>query len=103
MKLSDWVLKNNIEILNVAGPRASKDPKIYRAVLNIIESACYFGFTADKSPDSLRVLLSRNERLKEQKNLPRTADEAVHQIRSGMSLKDRTTLANMAEEKLKIL
>ncbi len=39
MILSEWVLKNNIEILNVAGPRASKDPKIYRAVMNIIESA----------------------------------------------------------------
>jgi len=103
MKLSDWVLKNNIEILNVAGPRASKDPKIYRAVLNIIESAYYLGFTADKSPDSLRMLLTRNERLKEQKNLPRTVDEAVHQIMSGMSLKNRTTMANMGEEKLKIL
>ncbi len=68
LKLSGWVLKNNIEILNVAGPRASKDPKIYRAVMNIIESANYLGFTADKSPDSLRMLLSRNERLKKQKS-----------------------------------
>ena len=49
LKLSGWVLKNNIEILNVAGPRASKDPRIYRAVLNIIESAYYLSFTADKS------------------------------------------------------
>ncbi len=102
MKLSGWVLKNNIEILNVAGPRASKDPRIYRAALNIIESAYYLGFTADKSPDSLRMLLSRDERLKEQKNLPQTVDEAVHQIMSEMSLKDRTTMANMKEEKLKI-
>ncbi len=103
MKLSDWVLKNKIEILNVAGPRASKDPKIYRSVLNIIESAYYLGFTADKSPDSLRMLLSRNERLKKRKNLPRTVDEAVHQIMSGMSLKNRTTMANIDEEKLEIL
>ncbi len=102
MILSRWVLKNNIEILNVAGPRASKDPKIYRAVLNIIESAYYFGFTADKSPDSLRMLLSRNERLKKQKNLPQTVDEAVHQIMSEMSLKDRTTMANVVEENLQV-
>jgi len=103
LKLSEWVLNNNIEILNVAGPRASKDPNIYRAVINIIESAYYFGFTAEKSPDSLRMLLSRDERLKEQENLPRNVDEAVHQIMSGMSLKDRTTMANIDEEKLKIL
>jgi len=103
MKLSGWVLKNNIETLNVAGPRASKDLEISRTVLNIIESAYYFGFTADKSPDSLRMLLSRNERLKKQKNRPRTLDEAVHQIMSGMSLKDRTTMAKIDEEKLEIL
>ncbi|HEA67883.1 MAG TPA: hypothetical protein ENI07_13830 [Desulfobacterales bacterium] len=102
LKLSGWVLKNNIEILNVAGPRASKDPKIYRAVMNIIESANYLGFTADKSPDSLRMLLSRNERLKKQKNLPQTVDEAVHQIMSEMSLKDRTTMANVVEENLQV-
>ena len=41
MKLSEWILKNNIEILNVAGPRASKDPRIYKAAKNVIESAFY--------------------------------------------------------------
>ena len=59
VKLSEWVLNNNIVILNVAGPRASKDPKIYRAVLNIIESAYYLGFTGDKSPDSLNFMSIR--------------------------------------------
>jgi len=103
LKLSGWVLKNNIENLNVAGPRASKDLRIYRAVMNIIESAYYLGFTADKSLNSLRMLLSRNERLKKRKNLPCTVDEAVHKIMSGMSLKDRTALANMAEDKLQFL
>ncbi len=49
------------------------------------------------------MLLSRNERLKKQKNLPRAVDEAVHQIMSEMSLKDRTALANMAEDKLQFL
>ncbi len=52
MKLSDWVLKNKIEILNVAGPRASKDPKIYRAVLNIIESAYYERIMEEAPGDS---------------------------------------------------
>jgi hypothetical protein len=35
--LSSWVKKNNIEILNVAGSRASKDPDIYSKVFLIIE------------------------------------------------------------------
>jgi len=35
--------------------------------------------------------------------LPRTVDEAIHQIMSDMSLKDRTTMANLDEENLEIL
>ncbi len=49
------------------------------------------------------MLLSRNERLKKQKKLPRIVDEAVNQIMSEMSLKDRTTMTNIDEEKLQIL
>lgn len=32
-----WMLKNGIEVLNVAGPRASKDKNIYDEVCRIIE------------------------------------------------------------------
>ena len=31
-----WVETNKIEVLNVAGPRASKDPEIYGKTLNIL-------------------------------------------------------------------
>jgi hypothetical protein len=34
--VSSWLAMNNIETLNVAGPRASKDPDIYVAVLSIL-------------------------------------------------------------------
>lgn len=34
--VSSWLAMNNIETLNVAGPRASKDPAIYVAVLSIL-------------------------------------------------------------------
>ena len=29
--------KNHIRILNVAGPKAGKDPEIYKATLNLLE------------------------------------------------------------------
>jgi len=39
-----WIEHNNVEVLNVAGPRLSKDPQIYEATLtlikNIINLAC---------------------------------------------------------------
>lgn len=36
-KMEVWILENNIEILNVAGPRASKQPEIYEKSKNIIK------------------------------------------------------------------
>ncbi|MBU0909264.1 MAG: putative molybdenum carrier protein, partial [Proteobacteria bacterium] len=37
--LQSWIIDNGIKVLNVAGPRASKDPKIYDATVKILEGA----------------------------------------------------------------
>jgi len=37
--LASWIEKNRIVTLNVAGPRASKDQKIYAATLELLERA----------------------------------------------------------------
>ena len=36
-KIKEWIDQEEIEILNIAGPRASKDPHIYNKVMEIIE------------------------------------------------------------------
>jgi hypothetical protein len=36
--LNNWIEKNNIKILNVAGPRASKDNNIYQVTRDILET-----------------------------------------------------------------
>lgn len=42
-EIVQWLFENDIEILNVAGPRASKDPEIYDDVKNIVEGICLLG------------------------------------------------------------
>jgi hypothetical protein len=42
--INQWIRQKNIEILNVAGARASEDPAIYTDTLNILESVYYLGF-----------------------------------------------------------
>jgi hypothetical protein len=32
-----WIHRYKIKVLNVAGPRASKDPKIYQATIDLLE------------------------------------------------------------------
>ena len=39
-----WISGNNIEVLNVAGPRASKDPRIYTKTRKILKAALLSGY-----------------------------------------------------------
>jgi hypothetical protein len=98
--INDWILKKGIEILNVAGPRASKDPKIYKDALNIIESTYYLalvqGNTSGARPDHDPVSVAANPPLKKPQNL----NEAVERLISQMPLKDKTTVANMSQDEL---
>ena len=46
-QITAWLTEYKIKILNVAGPRASKDPAIYSATFNLLETVFYGndGFT----------------------------------------------------------
>ena len=90
VKTSQWVSEKHIEVLNVAGPRASKDSKIYQAVFDVLVSACYLDLTGDNVSDIIEVG-------------PNTVAEIVDQIISDMPLKDRAMVANMAEVDVSIL
>jgi hypothetical protein len=35
--IQEWIGRNGIKIMNVAGPRKSKDPTIYQAVMELLE------------------------------------------------------------------
>ena len=60
-KLRSFVSDNGIEILNVAGPRASKEPKVGEFVIQTLDLT----FGAKKSPaaeDELKLLMEKAER-----------------------------------------
>jgi hypothetical protein len=97
--INQWVLQNEIEILNVAGPRASKDPGIYPEALNIIESAYYLGLaeTSMSGAGNLKELMQSRAG---PAAAPRTVAEAVDRLLSNMPLKDKITVANMSHDEL---
>jgi hypothetical protein len=94
--VASWIKLQRIEILNVAGPRASEDPEIYHDVLKIMEE------TFQILRDEERKSYSKPQRPEKKKssNLPKTVDEAVGRLISEMSLKDRIFITNMAEADL---
>src|SRR5210317_2659989 len=79
---------HHIKILNVAGPRTSKDPAIYNDVFKILDMA-YKIHTVDQ--------------IRNLEKLPKTVDEAVERLIADLPLKDKTTIANMAEKDLMTL
>jgi hypothetical protein len=97
-----WIFDHKIEILNVGGPRKSKDPDIYKDVLNILEAAFYLDIietNIPKVPDS-SAGFHEKYRLPQ---LPQTIDQAADTFIAGLSFGDRTKIANFSTSKLKTL
>lgn len=86
-----WIGENHIETLNVAGPRASKDAAIYKAVFNLLETLYYLAIAEDD------VVAMRGG------GWPQTVSEAVNRLIANMSLKAKAELAKQDEADLKRL
>lgn len=46
-EIISWIMENKIETLNVAGSRASKDPKVYKKVVKIIQDVYLLGMVKE--------------------------------------------------------
>jgi len=87
-RILSWIEYNHINILNVAGSRASKDPAIYIDIFKILDMA-YKIHTVDQ--------------IRNVEKLHKTVDEAVDKLIADLPLKDKTVIAKMAEKDLMTL
>jgi hypothetical protein len=94
--INDWIVDYDIKVMNVAGPRASKDSKIYQSTLDIIESALFLCFSENNFMHTARKWDDKEH----PSDLPKTVDEAAADIIAGMDLRDRSMLANLSEDDL---
>lgn len=97
--ITTWIELHKIKTLNVAGPRASNDPRIYQKTKDILESAFHIGMVRTVMPDFDRPD-GPSGAAPGPSGLPRTVEEAVDQLIPKISLKDRVTIANMSKEEL---
>ena len=91
--ITTWITDHGIRVLNVAGPRASKDPKIYEAVKKVLTALLHLDQVQTYMPDPERP----------HPHLPRSVDEAVEFLLHKISLKDRAMIAKMEENELHYL
>jgi hypothetical protein len=97
LEILNWLIENGIEVLNVAGPRASKDAKIYKVVKEILETLLILNASVDRIFSSLRFSKTASD---EKIRKPETLEEAVDRLMSEMSLKDLNKVAKMSEDDL---
>ena len=100
--ITHWISTNGIEVLNVAGSRASHDPKIYTSTLSILETVLYLGIIEDKMPDFINRPYGIDD-LSTIQELPETVAQVVMQLINELPLKDKTRLAAMSETDLNSL
>ena len=98
-KIKSWITENDIEVLNVAGSRASKDPAIYQATVDIMETVFYLDLVDDTLNASFAVTPKRRTQMKKE-ILPRTVEEAADKLLLKLSLRDKTMIANIPKDKL---
>lgn len=97
--IASWIKLQRVQFLNVAGPRASKDPRIYSDVIRILEQTIQILIDEDKKSG---VDFGLDTKRKPSKP-PKTIDQAVKRLISEISLKDKITIANIAEVELSVL
>ena len=98
-KINSWIIENNIEILNVAGSRASKDPKIYQDTKYITEGVILLSLVNARSGSAITDY-SNEEYLDKLPVPPKTVDEAANRLIEDLDLRDKVKIANMNLDEL---
>ena len=98
-KIRTWIAENEIKVLNVAGSRASKDPNIYNATADILATAFYLDLINETLPNA-KPAFPRGDVKMGMDNFPQTVEQAVDKLLTKLSLKDKTMIVNIPEEKL---
>jgi len=96
--IKSWIWLQNIQNLNVAGPRASKDSQIYVEVFRILEMAYIMSKVQENRQSS-----QSTKGITKSPEPPSTVEQAVERLATELSLKDKSTIANMAETELSTL
>jgi len=94
IEIHQWIGDHQVGILNCAGSRASKDPKIYDTVFSILDSVVYLDRLRDPDFFDTRPVFDFDEYTGKP---PVTVDEAVEAFMNEMSTKEKFQFARVKE------
>ncbi|MBF0101825.1 MAG: putative molybdenum carrier protein [Desulfobacterales bacterium] len=96
LKIIAWIEENNIEVLNVAGSRESKDPYIYQATVDVLEAVLCFNKTTIESETTQFC----EDILSKPSEMPKNIKEVVNRLIRALSLNQKTKIVNLDENEL---
>ena len=94
MILQSFILENHIRILNVAGPRESRDPSIYHDVKSILEGALYLFFLESDYKENDSPLYPERTA---SDPLPTSVANALDLVETDLGLKEKAWVARLAQ------
>ncbi|MCD4674427.1 MAG: putative molybdenum carrier protein [Desulfobacula sp.] len=98
--LKSFIMENEIQILNVAGPRSSHHPGIYMDVKTILETMLYLIFMDTRQDQVFKEYIPTGL-IKE--DFPQTTEEAVDLICEDLPLKTKTFIAKLEDHSIHML
>lgn len=94
---SSWLFQQQVKAVYVTGPLNSEDHLIYEHTQKVLETAFYLGFVKSglhsHAPGAFDIE-------KNSANWPRDVAQAVEQLKTVLSLKDRSLLSNLQPDEL---
>ncbi|MFO8111981.1 MAG: putative molybdenum carrier protein [Desulfosalsimonadaceae bacterium] len=99
--IHEWMAANDIEVLNVAGPRESKDPAIYKTTRNLLETVFHIDIIADSMPGAVRPFPSGKGFAETEGGVPHTVEQAVEHLMDHLPAMDKIRIASAKKERLR--
>lgn len=98
--IHEWIEAHDIKALNIAGPRESKDPDIYRATRDLLETVFHIDIIAGSMPRVMGHTMGEgNDGMKDAH--PVTVDEAVEYLLSRISPMEKMRIASSPPDALR--
>lgn len=98
--IHEWIEAYDIKVLNVAGPRESKDPDIYRATRDLLETVFHINIIAGSMPRAMdHTMRESGNGIKEVH--PETVDDAVEYLLSSLSPMEKMRIASSSPDALR--
>lgn len=99
--IHEWIVEKRIKVLNVAGPRASKDPGIYKAVYDILEVVFHIDTITGMMPRIIKKTSCPADR--SLSVLPGTVEEAIDILMDRLTPMDKIRIASVKSGESDIL